>query len=141
MAEFLLLTSRVDVEVSGLVSHVPCSLQAGSSGVHLAGVAHVLRYVHCVRTLVDVLTGKQHFDLGGQTGVGRAKMLSNLSVSLHGRIHFFRKKESTHLVNALDFGNVGDGVGSFFVFPGFDLCLKGHIITNGARIKKKDSAG
>lgn len=61
--ERLSLTGRVDVEVSGLVSHVPCGLQTRSSGVHLAGVAHVLGYIHRVRTLVNVLTGKQHLDL------------------------------------------------------------------------------
>lgn len=39
-------------------------------------------------------------------------------------------------MNALDFGNVGDAVGSFSVFVWFDLCLKGHIITKDGQIKE-----
>lgn len=31
--------------------------------MHFAGVAHSLGYVNCVGTLVNVLTGKQYFDL------------------------------------------------------------------------------
>lgn len=58
-------------------------------------------------------------------------MLSSLSVSVHGR-RKKRKQKSTHLVHALDFGNVADAVGSFSVFAGLDLCLKGHIITKQA---------
>lgn len=58
-----ILTSCVDVKVGGLVRHVACRLQTWSPGVDFAGVAHRLRYIHCVGALVNVLTSKQHFYL------------------------------------------------------------------------------
>lgn len=128
----MLLTGRVDVEVSGLVSHIPCGLQTRSSGVHLAGVAHVLCHIHRVWTLVNVLTGKQHLDLGEVMKV-EPKCLA-ISPYLRKVEHFFvTEKKTTHLVNALDFGKVGDAVRSFSVFVGFDLCLKGDVITKMVR--------
>lgn len=39
-------------------------------------------------------------------------------------------------MNTLDFGNVGDAVGSFSVFAGFDLCLKGHMKANEGQTKE-----
>lgn len=60
------LTSCVDVKVGGFVGHVACSVQTWSPGMYFAGVAQILRYIHCVWTLVNVLTGKQHFHLKRQ---------------------------------------------------------------------------
>lgn len=88
--EFLLLTGRVDVEVSWLVSHVASGLQTRSSGMHLAGVAHVLGYIHCVRTLVNVLTGKQDFDLGEEMEVGTKSLAISPYLST---VEFFMVEE------------------------------------------------
>lgn len=63
VVEFSILTSCVDVKVGGFVSHIACSIQTWSPGMDFAGVAHILRYIHCVRALVNILTSKQHFHL------------------------------------------------------------------------------
>lgn len=68
VVRFSILTSSVDVKVGGLVGHIACGLQTWSSGMHFAGVTHSLCYVHSVRTLVNVLTSKQNFNLRRKRG-------------------------------------------------------------------------
>lgn len=63
-----MLTSCVDVKVGGFVRHIAVSVQAWSPGMDFAGVAHVPRHIHCVWTLVNVLTCKQHFHLKRKKG-------------------------------------------------------------------------
>lgn len=127
-----MLTSGVDVEVGGLVSHVSCRLQTRSSGVHLAGVAHSLRYIHCIWTLVNVLTSEQHFDLrGGKTNIRHIQLVIYPVCVIF--IQCSAKKVWAHLMDTLNFGQIGDGVGSVFVFVGFDLSLDNKKVGSNIR--------
>lgn len=87
VVELPILTSCVDVKVGWFVGYIARRLQTWSSSVDLAGVTQVLRHVHCVGALVDVLTSKQHFHLRIKTPRQIFKTLSSDSIVCRFNVH------------------------------------------------------
>lgn len=122
-----MLTCSVDVKVGGLVGHVASGLQAWSSSVHLVRVTHGFSHVHCVGALVNVLSSKQHFHLGGNHEKNLGKIsLKTITIERLWYIMMMRtmKVFVGYLVDSPNLWHVGDSVGSILVIVGHHFSLE-----------------
>lgn len=118
----VLLTCSVDVKISRLIGHIAHWLQTWTSSLNLFGITKSLCHIHHEGALINVLTSKEYFHLWyirinkqpchwKQTGL-HAKMDTEPCSCTNA-----------YLVEALNFGHIGDRECSFLVIVGDNLSL------------------